>query len=550
MKVLRASLFLFTLLALSHPLCSQACQRCSEMTLPPTDTEPGGLLRDYLGGENGHRGNDCWVHCHPNGRDFVITPNDWGAQPHTDKKSLINLAFEAITDSRRVMEELGNLQRSMYFLFSDNTDDGSYARTFWPVGDECWIEAGIEDMRALSDSRHKYVFAHEIGHCFLMDNIEGHAAPSPGYEEWWDECGSEYLSSIVYPSDNMEHRYARGYRLDAPFIQPYKAYVLFHYYALQNDQDALLRLIQGLYDHPGKANRLSFLRSINFGPFFHKFNYRFIRQEIPDAGGGTIPNSGWFSFQSYPLKTLQNVIEFDEIFPEQANLFHLTIPAGYDAVLSPIENSALEVTIVANGVGMYPWASTHEVDGSCSDETSIALLITHLSEDPIRDAKLNYQLTPKTNCCEGIGGFTQAIDPCLIGRWRVDYSGASYQGMAEISGDITIDLKQEPNGQLKAEFDIRRQYDSDDYDIHKGIATGCLVAYPTGSRGGGATYLKIMNGELGLQNRHFECCTRRGDTTDITLEIAQWLRHFVFGYLRCDGQTIEGLGGVRLVKME
>lgn len=550
MKVLRITLLLITILVLSHPLSSQACKRCSELPTPAPGSAPEDLLRIYLEGENGIGGNDCWVQCHPNGQDFVITPNSWGAAPNSSRREFIDLAFQAITDSRRVMSSLGNLQRSIYILLNDRAPTTRYAVTYWPIGEECWIQAGTRDLSSITGEDRKIVFAHEIGHCFLMNNVKGHAATSPGYQRWWDESGSVYLSSLVYPTNNWEHRYSRAYSFNHPFTQPYNAYVLLHYYALENNQAALLRLIQGLYDNPSKANRLSFLRSINFGPFFHKFNYRFIRQEIPDAGGGTIPNNGWFSFQSYPLKTLQNVIEFDEIFPEQANLFHLTIPAGYDAVLSPIENSALEVTIKAEGVGYYPWATTLGVEGSCSEESSVALLITHLSQDPFKNTKLNYQLTPKTNCCEGIGGFTQAIDPCLIGRWRVDYSGASYRGMAEISGDITIDLKQEPNGQLKAEFDIRRQYDGDDYDIHKGTATGCLVAYPTGSRGGGATYLKIMNSELGSENRHFECCTRRGDSTDTTLEVAQWLRHFVFGYLRCDGQTIEGLGGVRLVKME
>ena len=541
---------MFILLVLSHPLSGQACQRCSELPSLPAGSEPADLMRVYLEGENGIGGNDCWVHCHPNGRDYVITPNSWGRTPSPGRQGLIDMAFEATTDSRRLMENLGSLQRSIYIMLNNTTRIGELARAFWPVGDECWIQAGLRNLRPLSNGERKFVFAHEIGHCFLMDNIEGHSAASPGYDAWWDESAAEYLSSLVYPRNNMEYRFARAYSFSTPFTQPYNAYVLLHYYARENNQAAVLRLLQGLYDHPGHSNRLSFLRSINFGPFFHKFNYRFIREEIPDAGGGMIPNNRWFSFQTYTLKPAQHEIELTDILPEQANLIHLSIPAGYDAVLNPIENTAMEVTIVANRVGMYPWVADQGVEGSCNEESSVALLVTHLSNDPIKYTKLRYQLTPKTNCCEGIGGFTQAIDPCLIGRWRVDYSGASYRGMAEISGDITIDLKQEPNGQLKAEFDIRRQYDSDDYDIHKGTATGCLVAYPTGSRGGGATYLKIMNGELGLQNRHFECCTRRGDTTDITLEIAQWLRHFVFGYLRCDEQTIEGLGGVRLIKME
>lgn len=157
-------------------------------------------------------------------------------------------------------------------------------------------------------------------------------------------------------------------------------------------------------------------------------------------------------------------------------------------------------------------------------------------------------MTPKSDCCEGIGGFTAELDPCLEGRWRLDYSGSNFPNWANITGDIIV--QQASNGQLSAEFDVRRQYNSGDYDHHKGTASGCLVAYPTGANQGGATFLKIMSAKLGTDNQHLECCTRKGDSTDITDEIAQWLRHLVFGYLRCDEQTIYGMRGIKLVKVE
>lgn len=137
MKALRITLLLFTLLALSHPLISQACKRCSELPTPAPGSAPEDLMRVYLEGENGIGGNDCWVQCHPYGQGFVITPNSWGAEPNPVRGGLINAAFEAITDSRRVMENLGTLQRSIYILLNDINP--GYAGAYWPVGEECWI---------------------------------------------------------------------------------------------------------------------------------------------------------------------------------------------------------------------------------------------------------------------------------------------------------------------------------------------------------------------------------------------------------------------------
>lgn len=549
MKHFLVSLFLFTFFLSPKVLSAQACKRCSELPPPPSSSSSESLLRVYLEGENGVGGNDCWVHCHSNGNDFVITPNSWGANPNPERKALVDMALQAITDSRSVLGNLGTLQRSIYFLLNDITvGDNKFAEAFWPVGDECWIHAGLSDVRNLAQGEQKFVFAHEIGHCFLMNNIEGHSTDSPGYEKWWDESGSEYLASIIYPANNMEHRFSTIYSLDAPFTQAYRAYVLLHHYALEYNQAAVLRLIQGLYDHPGRASRLSFLRRMNFNPLFHQFIYRLARGELPDAGGGSIPHTHPVSFDSYTLKPEQTSIELADILPEQANYFLFSIPAGYDAVFSPIEHSALDITFSTNGIGTYPWVAEYNLMGSCSEETQAALLITHLSDDPIEYTKLEYQLTPKSDCCEGIGGFTAALDPCLTGRWRLDYSSSILPNWADISGDIIVQLAS--NGQLTAEFDVRRQYNEDDYDHHKGTASGCLVAYPTGAGRGGATFLKVMNAKLGPENQHIECCTRKGGSSDITDEIARWLRHLVFGYLRCDQQTIYGMGGIRLVKVE
>ena len=85
---------------------------CESMSLDPV--VPGGirLLERFYVRSDGIGGLGCWVHPHPNGRDFVLTPFSWGEIPEAGHRAWIDRAIEAIADSRRVLTAIDEPLRS------------------------------------------------------------------------------------------------------------------------------------------------------------------------------------------------------------------------------------------------------------------------------------------------------------------------------------------------------------------------------------------------------------------------------------------------------
>ena len=161
------------------------------------------VLGRYYEASDGVGGLGCWVHSHPDGREFVVTPFSWGRSPSPGKQGLIDETFEAISDSRQELGSLGHLDTALYVLLHDvPRPDVGEAR--WIVDEQCWIDVGPQagyGAYGTDRPRFKSVMAHEIGHCFLMENLEGYSPDTyTSMSRWWDESGAEFLMAFVYPT--------------------------------------------------------------------------------------------------------------------------------------------------------------------------------------------------------------------------------------------------------------------------------------------------------------------------------------------------------------
>ena len=383
--------------------------RCSELGLRPVDEtgeEPIDLLGIYLDGdeETGIGGLDCWVFNHNNNRDYVIVPRSWHPDTSGPRMALINNAMEAITDARKLYLEYGTLDRSLYYILNDQSYGRSAGETYWIYeDDQCWMRSGVPNLSEESSESTKFVFAHEIGHCFMEENVPKIAYADHSWDVWFDESVSEYLASEVYKTNNREFVYSRRYNFDAPFMQPYNAYVLWYYYVMNEGKTEMAPLLRALSELDSQEARFDHLRSEGFDQLFHNFLYDFTYDKFEDSGGGRIPNREETMDEVYTLDPDERTIILpDKIKNGQREYFMLVMPQGYDIRIQPAEGSELrffQSLMVDGKKDLRNWSSEQFIEGNCDRGEAIMVMISHLNTEAELGLRIDYELIEREGCC-------------------------------------------------------------------------------------------------------------------------------------------------------
>lgn len=128
---------------LPNTVTAQRVSTCEELGLRPIEPGTGNDLLRLLLETDKFPERGCLVHHHPNGKDYVITPADWGESPVDRHRILIDDAMNAITVSRDKYVQYGTLNSALFYIF-DNVSRGHVAgTTFWLIGNACWMVSGV-----------------------------------------------------------------------------------------------------------------------------------------------------------------------------------------------------------------------------------------------------------------------------------------------------------------------------------------------------------------------------------------------------------------------
>ncbi|MGV6845236.1 MAG: hypothetical protein ACWA42_03815 [Lutibacter sp.] len=381
---------------------------CEELGLRPITSDGYDVLKIYYDGNgSGVGGHGCWVHHHPNGKDFVITPHSWTIQPNDYRQTLIKNAMQAITDSRVEYVKYGTLNNHLYYILNDVHYYGYDGETFWLAGDKCIMRSGVPNLKNESNEYKRFVYAHEVGHCFVMENVPELKNQYDDLNHWFDESVAEFLASEVYKELNAEYDFSREFDFDGhTYRQPYNAYVLWYYLAMKKGEASVVALMNALAETPNLNSRLAYLRAISFDSFFQSFLFNFLIHKIPDSGtGNPIPRKAIAHGQQIQLDPNNHQISLNNIAWGKANIFKLSIPAGYDLSINPSTGSSLKyyqsLREKISGVSIENWTQQTEIKGDCSSEVPVFVIISHLNPENISDLSINYTLQQKSNCCLG-----------------------------------------------------------------------------------------------------------------------------------------------------
>ena len=340
---------------------------------------------------------DCVVYKHENNLDFVIVPNDWLNSPERYVDIAIDALFEAMVKSRIKFDEFGEVTQPWYFMFGGNAPD-RHAWTY-PTAKECWMRSikWLDDKESLKDF--KQTIAHEAGHCFSLENLRG---PEFIYRQWLEESNAEYMSTMVYPTNNQEHEFALEFDMDnASFRQVYFAYLLLEYYANLYSNSAAMDLVKEMIKRGTPL--LSKLRRLNYDQILHETYFTHYQGELPDSGGGLVPRESSVEPRGRVINLTPGTNQFSlpSIPSERLSVFKLNLPKGFDLVLHPpVENSEKAYfSIIAGSQEILEWNSQLEIEGRCEDKFSIDLLSSHLNGSAVTGTKVKYELTKKPDCC-------------------------------------------------------------------------------------------------------------------------------------------------------
>ena len=148
------------------------------------------------------------MHPHANGKDAIFTPYSWGRNPNPGKQGLIDEAMTAISEVTRYLDRLGTVQSELYMLLTDLERREWTAEALWIEDNRCWMEvtplAGWGGHGPERRWEYKSIIAHEIAHCFFMENFEGYNDNSTNFDAWWDETDNAQFDACLVGNWEMD----------------------------------------------------------------------------------------------------------------------------------------------------------------------------------------------------------------------------------------------------------------------------------------------------------------------------------------------------------
>jgi hypothetical protein len=138
--------------------------------------------------------------------------------------------------------------------------------------------------------------AHELFHCFQINNMVSAMAAHYPQRKWWYEGSAEYFSNIVYPDNNTEYNFIGWLDAHSPttslFHMNYDNFLFFQHMGNQYDKTYVLNV---LFHLPGSGAEADYAAALdeflptNADDFYHSYGQGYLDGSIQDSGVTTAP---------------------------------------------------------------------------------------------------------------------------------------------------------------------------------------------------------------------------------------------------------------------
>ena len=437
-----------------------------------------GMLTPYIEGSGMEP--DCRIYTHPSTSDQIIVPGAWvetrSYAPGATR--YLTYSLDALEQSRAVYSELdGPMGSHMTVAIFFDVTEGDPLPTRRPFADTlsgqsegpCFMRYFGEEPFDLSDlsgdpeSRFKFIFAHEVGHCYMSEKI-GFGADRR-FAHWWREAGATYLATLVYPTSNTEHQLSADFDLDgAEFNQPYEGFVLF---SAKEDQTDVRSAYDFLRSLRFATDRTSLYNLIENGMDFHGFVIDHYERNIVDPGGCsgapcTYPREPQLSISKVQTIDVQEtggppLLPLQLIRGGRLHRVIVTVPPRRVVKLTDMRADSPRLAMSHNAIGsdFEQWSGAAvSLNGDCETRRSYELIFTHLDPSNASDVEIPYEVSPNEDCEEPESGEPIA----LAGVWT-----ATSQTRFDLFSGTYLDRPQDPSSTQVQSVggDIRLVLDAD-----------------------------------------------------------------------------------------
>lgn len=465
-----------------------AADSCSSLNL---HSSPNSLLRRYFTQTNGVGGRGCWVHIHPNGRDYVITPNSWGRIPNPGKRGLVLDAFDALTRTPSAVERRypGTLNNDLpKRVVLNEVTNTSLPHGVTRFDDACWFQVGLtghvgspRDVHETGRGRSyfKQMVAHEIGHCLIGSNsnlIGGWGGLTNSYDNvrWAEEGGAELISTIAYPSVNAE--WEDSIYIDLfykNFKQPYRSFLLIEH--LARTRGSLFEVLDILKRGHTYSSLMNLFKRHGWDAFHHWYAVDHYLERIPDPGGcdgrpcnyASTPPSRFHTERTLDASQERGSVDLSSLGEARLNLIRITIPS--DKTLQLITKTStpekLHGSITSGPTLSRFWVHSSAADnitipGTCDANTEVELALSHYHTGPV-STSIPYRLEDIDDCEE------EGPTACIVGDWLADPAWLSSK---DVVGDIRLSFSAE--GVFSARWAVQYNNSTRKRPVDVGRATG------------------------------------------------------------------------------
>ena len=342
---------------------------------------------------------------------------------------------EAIRKAVPVLKQHGQITGGVVVLSVSNT--GTHSAETWlhdivPGSADGELEAVDTcrivlrpNMQKWKGDQFRQAVAHELSHCFEAQTFRAQDPIGNDVDLWWVEGFAEYMSNVVYPHADLEHRgndKLKAVELTTTiFDRSYRNAIFFQFIANESGGTAgVLSLIRSLPSNSsGAAGQESGLARSVSSALYQEFVEAMTDGTIADTGNATYPK-----FESARGPATTNA--------EGPGLIQAPVkPFGVDRVriIVPPEKSA---ALTLDGEGDHEHAMRaapapgswealvgQPLEATCEEESEWVLVVGATGDDVTYEVDVA-DLVDLDECEEDEPEFITDIDACLVGEWRLD----------------------------------------------------------------------------------------------------------------------------------
>ena len=381
----------------------------------------------------------------------VYFPVDWRGD--SSKYPYYEAAREAMRQAANTYSPLGAMPR-VHLVFAydlnwgapDGPLTGYMGTNFFAAGEPCGIVVFPPALR-IEMGTFKQALAHEMFHCFTVQNIFQHRPVNYLTNMWWVEGGADYFSNVVYPDVDAEYRYIQDtneFSLTTPLYKlGYRNFLFFQHMGNQNGDDKIIEMmksmpLEGSYDDQ-LAAIIAYPGMIDL---YESYARAFLANQIADTSGIIYPYTPVFAqtttfngSQSGSLPYKPFVLYREKFVYEPGQQFTFTTTTSRDQVrigTAPVDFPAWQIP-------------TWIVDTSCNQweymTYSIGITANSTAASAAYDVA-SIELAAGTPC-----------EQCLIGTWKLDPLSYIYYANSLFPPSMGVARAVGYNGEMFVEYD-------------------------------------------------------------------------------------------------